>query len=266
LTERADALQLMAATLFNRGNYSRCIEVVREALAQLRPGDPLVHLDAAISLATWALLESGRWSEISDFMPALEDIWEEIQYGVGANAHVAGSYICVLHVALAHEDSAAADAAISVLERCFSREQVNARALLAAYRENDPRHLDFEPTSDEWTHPILMFLTDRGFPAPRVLIARLRALLSVLPTNNWILLVEIAEALENSDIVRLAEAIDEAEEYGLLAQAARLRIVLAQRSGDRTQLDRARIALEQLGDRQFLRRLEEVSAALNNDY
>ena len=37
LIERADAVQLMAATLFNLGNYSRCIEVAREALAQLRP-------------------------------------------------------------------------------------------------------------------------------------------------------------------------------------------------------------------------------------
>jgi len=263
LIERADAVQLMAATLLNVGNFSRCIEVVREALAQLRPGEPVVHLDAAISLATWALLRSGRWSEMGDFMPALEDIWGQIQLGVGANTHVVGSYVCVLHIALAREDTARAGAAISVLERCFSSEQVNARALLAAYRQDDPRHLNFDPSSDELIVPILMFLTDRGVPAPRALIARLRALNSVLPINDWILLVEIAEALENSDLVRLTRAIDEAEDHGLIAQAARLRIVLAQRTGDRTQLERARLLLEQLGDRQFLRRLEEVTIELN---
>ncbi len=262
LIERADALQLMAATVFNLGNYSRCIEVVREAMAGLRPGDPVVHLDAAIALATWALLYSGRWSEISDFMPALEDIWEQVQHGVGANTHVAGCYVCVLHIAMAREDPAAADAAVSVLERCFSSEQVNARALLAAYCEDDPRHLNYDPSSDEWTAPMLMFLTDRGIPAPRALIARLRFLNSSLLIDQWTHLLELAEALENSDPVRLTRAIDEAEDHGMIEQAARLRIVLAQRTGDRTQLERARPVLEQLGDRQFLRRLEEVTSQI----
>jgi class 3 adenylate cyclase/tetratricopeptide (TPR) repeat protein len=265
-TERADSLQLMAATLFNLGNYSRCIEVVREALAQLRPGDPVVHLDAALALATWALLYSGRWSEIGEFRPAYEDIWEQIQHGVGANTHVAGCYVCLLHIALAREDTPAADAAVSVLERCFTSEQVNARALLAAYRENDPRHLNYDPSSDEWTIPILMFLCDRGLAAPRSLIARLQALTSSLQIDQFIRLVETAEALAQEDDARLSVAIDEAEAHGLIAQAVRLRIVLSQRTGDRTQLERARPVLERIGDRQFLRRLEKVSAALDNDY
>jgi hypothetical protein len=41
-----------------------------------------------------------------------------------------------------------------------------------------------------------------------------------------------------------------------------MRIVLAQLTGERAQLDRARPVLERLGDRQFLRRLEEVRSAL----
>jgi hypothetical protein len=41
-----------------------------------------------------------------------------------------------------------------------------------------------------------------------------------------------------------------------------MRIVLAQRSGDPTQLERARPVLERLGDRQFLRRLHDTAAAL----
>ena len=48
----------------------------------------------------------------------------------------------------------------------------------------------------------------------------------------------------------------------MIAHAARMRIVLARRTGDRTQLERARPMLEQIGDRQFLRRLEEVASAL----
>jgi tetratricopeptide (TPR) repeat protein len=266
LIERADALQLVAASLFNRGNYSLCIDVVRKALAQLRPGDPVVHFDAAIAVAIWAILFSGRWAEISDFMPTLEDIWEQVQHDVGANTHVAGGYICALHIALAQEDKARADAAISVLERCFSSEQVNARALLAAYREDDPRHLTFDPSSDEWTAPMLIFLIDRGIPASRALIARIHSLNFSLRIDLWIQLLEIVEALENSDFVQLSMAVDKAEDHGMIPQAARLRLVLAQHTGDRSQLERAKQVLERLGDLQFLSRLEEVAAALDNDY
>ncbi len=265
LVERADAVQLMATTAFNLGELSHCITIVREALAQLRPGDPVVHFDASIAIATWALLFSGRWSEINEFMPALEDIWEQIQYGVGANTHVAGGYICALHIALAREDTARADAAISVLERCFSSEQVNARALLAAYREDDPRHLNFDPSSDDWTIPILMFLSHRGIAASHVLIARQRVLFFSLPSDPLIQMLEIAEALAQGDNARLSEAIEKAEAYGLIPQVARMRIVLAQRTGDRSELERARPVLERIGDRQFLQRLEKISAELNND-
>ncbi len=266
LIVRADALQLMAAALYYIGNFSRCIEIVREALAELRPGEPVVHLDAAVAFAIWAILFSGRWSEISDFMPTLKDIWEQVQHGVGATTHVAGSYLCVLHIALAREDPAAAAAAVSVLEPCFSSEQVNARALLEAYREDDPHHLIFDPSSDDWTAPMLIFLNERGIPAPRVLIARLRALISSLPIDQIIRILEIAEALAQEDDIRLSLAIEEAEAHGLIAHSARLRLILARRTGDPIQLELARPVLEQIGDRQFLRRLEEVAAALVNDY
>jgi hypothetical protein len=43
----------------------------------------------------------------------------------------------------------------------------------------------------------------------------------------------------------------------------RERFVLAQRTGDRSHLERARPVLELLGDRQFLQRLEEVAAMLH---
>ncbi len=150
-----------------------------------------------------------------------------------------------------------------MLEQCFSSEQVNARALLAAYCEDDPRHLNFDPSSDEWTIPIMMFLSDRGIVAPRELITRLRALISSLPIDQLIRMIEIAEALAQEDDVRLSVAIEEAEAHGLVAHAARMRLVLAQRTGDRTQLARARPILERLEDRRFLHRLEEVAGALS---
>jgi hypothetical protein len=74
--------------------------------------------------------------------------------------------------------------------------------------------------------------------------------------------IEISEALEISDDARLATAIHEAEAHNTITHAARMRIVLAQRTRDRTQLDRARPVLERLGDRRSFRRLEHVAAEL----
>jgi len=72
----------------------------------------------------------------------------------------------------------------------------------------------------------------------------------------------IAEALAAEDDERLALAIEEAEAHHLVVHAARMRIVLAQRTRDKTHLEKARPVLERLGDRRFLCRLQEVEAAL----
>lgn len=72
----------------------------------------------------------------------------------------------------------------------------------------------------------------------------------------------VARALAAEDNAALAAAIDEAEAHGLIPHAARMRVVLAQRTGDRAHLERSRPILERLGDRQFLRRLKEVEDAL----
>jgi hypothetical protein len=68
--------------------------------------------------------------------------------------------------------------------------------------------------------------------------------------------------LTSGETRRLAAAIDAAEARHLIVHAARMRIALAQRMGDASQLKRARPVLERLGDRQFLWRLEEVQRAL----
>lgn len=69
-----------------------------------------------------------------------------------------------------------------------------------------------------------------------------------------------AQAIATNDNAQLATAIDEAEEHGLIVHAARMRIVLAHRTGDHAQLERARAVLESLQDRQYLKKLAEVAA------
>jgi hypothetical protein len=74
----------------------------------------------------------------------------------------------------------------------------------------------------------------------------------------------IAKALMANDNEALARTIDEAEAHHLIVHAAHMRIVLAKRTGDLSQLERARAVLEQLEDRLFLRKLREVEQALQS--
>ena len=274
--ERGDTVYRMAGTYFCRGNYARCSQIVREALEQLRPGEPVVHLLEAVVRATYALYLNGHWSEMSDFMPTLEEMWEQVQYDaskaffLAVGGYLSGGYLAVLSIALAREDRAVADAAASVIERGFPIRNTNARALLVALCEEDPNKISCDPSSEElWDQtdiPTLMFLSEHGIHAPQALIKRLLSRLSWYSWwwNNVVSrCVEIAQALLVEDHGRLATAIDEAETHGLIPHAARMRIVLAQRTSDQTQLERARPVLERLGDRRSLRRLEEIAATLD---
>ncbi|HEY4388369.1 MAG TPA: hypothetical protein VGN34_28290 [Ktedonobacteraceae bacterium] len=74
--------------------------------------------------------------------------------------------------------------------------------------------------------------------------------------------LRISLALRENDSARLARAIDEAEAHQLIPHAARMRIVLAQRSGDPAPLALARPVLARLDDRLSLRRLAEVAKSL----
>jgi class 3 adenylate cyclase/tetratricopeptide (TPR) repeat protein len=276
--ERGDAVNTVARAYFNLGDYDRCIAIVREALEQVRPGESVAHLAVGasrpasvvplaygVSRAAVAAWYTGRWDELGIFITAVERAWEQLQHEPSSS--LVTGYLVALHVARAREDRAAADAATAALERLATGDQDGEwHRLFAAYREDDPCEL-LTPPLDVWPaavpYPeVLMFLSERGVRAPPSLLeaagTEARAEQIAFPLHC----VEIAEALAAEDNTRLAAAIDGAEAGSMLPHAARIRIVLAQRACDRSQLEQARPVLERLGDRQFLRRLGEVEAAL----
>jgi hypothetical protein len=172
-------------------------------------------------------------------------------------------YLFTLLVALAREDHAAADAAAALLERALPLStlyQPLRRSLAAAHFADDPTRFDLDGLArrPHLCVLVLLYFAERNLPTPGWLIQAVREYGAAVGAA----LADIAEALTSSDNVLLAEAIDTAEARHLIPHAARMRIVLAQRTGDRAPLERARPVLEQLGDRQFLRRLEEVEASL----
>jgi hypothetical protein len=175
------------------------------------------------------------------------------------------SHLIALHVAIARDDQVAADAAAATLDALLAHERTEELTrLAAAYRTDDADKL-LCPLLAHWTQntrfpETLMFLSERGIHAPWELLEAAAGEAHAEQVPFPLLCLAIAEALAAEDDARLATALEDAERGGVVAHAARMRIVLAQRSGDRAPLERARPVLQRLGDRQFLRRLDEVAS------
>jgi tetratricopeptide (TPR) repeat protein len=261
---RASALNMIVNAYASWDDYDACLAAAREALAQVRPGDPVALLAHGMGVAAEAACVSGRWSELEWVREAQARIWEEAEQSPGLlRSSLWTGALALLAVALAREDRAAANAAAARLERALNPahpQTPGRRSIIAAYLADDPARLDLEALAQHtsYLHWVLVLFPERGLPAPEWLIQRAREEWGVGLT----VLAELAEAVTAGDGARLAAAIEVLEARHCIPLAARKRIVLAQRTGDAVPLERARPVLERLGDRQFLRRLEEVQAAL----
>jgi class 3 adenylate cyclase len=261
---RSESQSMLVKTHFYRCEFDACLSAVREALAQVRPGDPLGPLGEAVDFAIWAAYLSGRWSDLEGLRPSQGLIRDEMRQAPGM---VRGTtwfgYLPFLLVALAREDRPAADAAAGVLQGMLDPSHPETRwprGVITAYLADDPTGFELDPKFPRlWGAALtLEYFAERGLPAPDWLIQKYLA----LGNDSAHAYALVAQALTSGDDAQLAAAIEAAEARHLVPLAARARITLAQRTGDPAPLDRARIVLEQLGDRQFLRQLEEVAAAL----
>ncbi len=135
-------------------------------------------------------------------------------------------------------------------------------ALLTDELEKIPLHLKAEAKHDTVLIMLCLFFNERDKPLFHELLQAMRD--ADLPQSALRDLSEIFLALTQNDNARLARVIEAAEAHQLVPHAARMRIVLAQRMGDPAPLQLARPVLEHLGDRQFLRRLEEVEESLRS--
>jgi hypothetical protein len=262
--ERSDALTMISFLNFEAGNFAACMENMRTALRGIRPGEEMVHLHAGAYYPVMAAYESGCWSALGELMAPLEALWEQAQQQASAGQRVAIGYTFALLVALAREDRVAIEAATAVIEQTMPRRLVNMRALVRALCADDPRLLELDRACGVTGLRLVVDLcNEHGVPAPAWVIDDIHAREGNVSVPHGSK-VAIAEALASGDDTRLAATIEDAEVRGLVVHAARMRIVLARRSGDRAQLERAAPVLWRLGDRRGLRRLEAVAAELGD--
>ena len=255
-SERGDAVSTMVATYFLLGDYGQCIATVREALASLHPGEPVEYFAMAVSLAIWSAYVSGRWDETSSLFDAVSQIWERLQLRPGAGVVMFDAFLASLLLAKAREDRPALDMATSTFERIFPGDP-DAKEFVSIMREGDIGELDLEKTGSGIAGILISMYSEASLQAPQKFMQG-----GVFQNDMTTWCMQIAQALIDNNNTRLAQAIDDAEAHQLVVHAARMRIVLAQRTGDHSQLERARTVLERLQDHYYLRKLEEVEAEI----
>lgn len=105
---------------------------------------------------------------------------------------------------------------------------------------------------------VLAFRNERGLVSTPDLISAA----DQHPAAASTLAPKVALMLAAGSVPDLAAVIHELYERDRVLTAARLGIVLARLSGDRTRLERPRAILEEIGDWRFLRRATDVAASL----
>jgi hypothetical protein len=267
--ERGDASAMLAKARMYAGDYAGSIEVAWQTLTTLSAGLSPTLLAEAAGWGALAAFLAGHWSDASKLVAVVEEAWEAGEHDVAIGSSLRG-FASGLHIATAREDRAAADRALAPLQAISGSSTTMGTsfvlALLTAYRDDDVHAFDHaipagaKPFGAVWI--AVTFLSERGISLRPDLLRFARETADRCREDVVVRTVAVAEALAAGDDARLAATIIGVEAHGLIPHAARMRIVLARRAGDRAHLELARPVLERLGDRQFLRRLEEVQAAL----
>ncbi len=262
--ERGDARYMLLWALYTLGDYERSLGIVRDLLAGRGVEDSITHLSQTFGWFAVSAVLIGHWSALDEIKPLVAEAFD----ATGSTARwLDDVYLVLLMVAQAREDRAGMDVAAAALGRLLDGRSPTMKSIVTAYLRNDPAAIDLERVaqrrSEGPTHLTLLLCNEAGFVLPDVFLDSVRRwrsspdMFDALPPCG-----DIAEAIAARDPEALAQAIEEAERHHLIPHAARVRIVLAEMTGDPAPLVQARPVLERLGDRQFLRRLEEVAGAL----
>jgi class 3 adenylate cyclase len=258
--ERVDVITSFIVISFLCGAYDASIQMTRETLENVRPGEPLEAFVPVLNIALWTLYLLGRWSEAPRFHQLLDDIWKRLQESEHVGEILLGSYQALLVMALFRENQAEITDLETMVRLVWPDYREKERLpIVAQFRDGDFRQFDMSTTrgSDLAGLRIMAFSEHEQCPPDAFLQQS-----DYYADDVTLRAVTIAQALSANDNTALARAIDEAEEHQLIVHAARMRIVLAKRTGDLNQLKDARAVLERLEDQLFLRKLRETEEIL----
>jgi hypothetical protein len=255
-----DAVSSIANISFLMGDYDAARQTIEEALDGLRPGEPFESLGNSIGTVLWGQYCTGRWLETERFRQALHEIHRHVQHIERGGFPLVNGYSALLVLALSREDQEDADAVQAHLRTLapwqFGTLQISSLAQM--YRDGDFSQFAIGKRGSDIGGLLIMLFCEHEQSPP----AELFTLGNYYEDDLTRCASQVARALIADDNDALAQAIEDAEAHQLIVHAAHMRIVLARRSGDASHLVRARPVLERLGDRLFLRKLQQVEGML----
>ncbi|GHO46522.1 adenylate/guanylate cyclase domain-containing protein [Ktedonospora formicarum] len=258
--EWADAVGSLADCHFLMGDYDACISDAWDAFKHLKPGQSVIGFQKVVGNAAFCAFNSGRWDELDRLRSKMDEIHALVQTDKSALVSLVRAYHSILLLAMAREDSTLIAEMAARVRRDGELLGPGFARYLDGLLEGDAQKIrvDYPRLAGHVLRlASLLILNERGVALSEEEISRVNE-----DGSGYRCWREIAQALTANDNDRLAQAIDEAEANGLAPHAARMRLVLAQRCGDLTHFERARPVLERLGDRQGLRRLQEISEGI----
>lgn len=264
IEERVDAMGMLFQLHFQQADYVTSLAIVKDGLAQRRPDESLIPFAGVIGSALAVAFLHGLWPEMPTLAVSLQELLEQVHHDPTIAEIAFSGYIPLFCVAIAREDRTATNAFYATLQHRtvdWTPERVEGyRRWLNGYLTDEVYvALDFTNLNAGDLAFQALFWNEHNTAMPAY---QIELMLNVTDFDFVTRIAHIAQAIADDDNAQLARAIDEAEEHGLIPYAARMRVVLAQRTGDHSQLERARSVLECLQDCQYLKKLEEVATSL----
>ncbi|GHO75953.1 hypothetical protein KSD_37240 [Ktedonobacter sp. SOSP1-85] len=266
-SEQGDALQMLIRSNAALRNYDTCFDLIQQELKSMRPGQSLLHLSSTLSTVMVVAFIAGRWDLLDTLYSKAEEIREQSSNDLSTFKMFEG-YFNLLRWALAREDRPTIDAIASFLRRFLGEVPTLGEQftnIISTFQADDVSLTSLKLTEIQGglARVILLFCLERNLAFPEELITNTQSD-GLGSSDSFKQYIEAAYALLNNDNERFARALEKLEQYQEVVHAARLDIVLAERTGDRRYLDMARPTLERLQDRQFLRRLNDVAERLTS--
>ncbi len=262
--ERGDALGVLVLVLQKMGDYDLCVTLIQQEVRRLN-GCSLIHLGLAVCQLIIYIYNSGHWSDFLEWKKIMDVIYEQNSYDPTGSVMLFNGYIRVLLFAVARDDQPLIDATNALLQRMLP--------LMPQWHESLQVLIDFIlgkgnglEVELDYSKPVavelsLLLCNEYGMVVNQVFIDSARQI--SLKESRGLIDIGIAEALAGNDNERLARCIELLLRQQNVVHAARMRIVLAARTGDQLQLELARPELERLEERKFLQRLAEVENVLS---
>lgn len=261
LREFGDALVMLARSQVALGKPVDGIRAIETRLAEGQSHGYAGGLAHPIAYGLSIAYSCGEWDTAERIGATLVRIYHEAAIVPADRPFCADGFLALTRIALAREDATlAAHYASMFLGSLQDMPMLLAvgQKLLTLELQDGAATIDDISALGAQAVGFVAFNNERGLVSTSEEIAAA----ATNPSAKDSGVVAVATALRNADHAALAACIADLDADVRWVTAARLRVVLAERTGDGAALAQARAALETLRDHRFLRRLTGVESRL----